>query len=85
MFNGVLLGDTFSTICIHDLLRQRTSNIDRYITDADYADDLALLANTCAQAESLLYSRMQTSEGTDLHVNAFFIWNLSILLKVAGL
>ena len=34
----------------------------------DYADDLALLANTVAQAESLLYSLKQ-AEGIRLHVN----------------
>ena len=31
------------------------------ITDADYADDLVLLANTLAQAESLLYSLEQAA------------------------
>ena len=33
------------------------------ITDADYADDPALLANTPAPAESLLHSLKQTAGG----------------------
>ena len=39
------------------------------ITDADYADDIALLASTTAQAESLLHSLENTADGIDLHVN----------------
>ena len=38
--------------------------------DADYADDIALLTNTPAQAESLLHSLERASAGIDLHVNA---------------
>ena len=37
--------------------------------DADYADDIALLANTPAQAESLLHSLEQAAGGIGLHVN----------------
>ena len=40
------------------------------ITDADYADDIALLANTTAQAETLLHSLKQTAASIGLHVNA---------------
>ena len=40
------------------------------ITDADYADDIALLANSPAQAETLLHSLEQAAGGIDLHVNA---------------
>ena len=40
------------------------------ITDVDYADDLALLANASAQAKSLLHSLEQAARGIDLHVNA---------------
>ena len=40
------------------------------ITDADYADDLALLANTPNQAETLLHSLERASAGIGLHVNA---------------
>ena len=40
------------------------------ITDADYADDIALLANTPNQAETLLHSLEQATTGIGLHVNA---------------
>ena len=40
------------------------------ITDADYADGIALLANTPAQAETLLHSLEQAAAGIGLHVNA---------------
>ena len=40
------------------------------ITDADYADYMALLANTPNQAETLLHSLEQAAEGIGLHVNA---------------
>ena len=40
------------------------------ITDADYADDLALLANTPAQAESLQHSLENAAGSIGLHVNA---------------
>ena len=40
------------------------------ITDADYADDIALLANTPAQAETLLHSLEQATTDIGLHVNA---------------
>ena len=37
--------------------------------DVDYADDIALLANTPAQAETLLHSLEQAAGGIGLHVN----------------
>ena len=40
------------------------------ITDADYANDIALLANTPAQAETLLHSLERAAGGIGLHVNA---------------
>ena len=40
------------------------------ITDADYADDIALLANTPNQAEMLLHSLEWAAAGIGLHVNA---------------
>ena len=40
------------------------------ITDTDYADDIALLANTPNQAETLLHSLERTAAGIGLHVNA---------------
>ena len=40
------------------------------ITDADYADDIAILANTPNQAETLLQSLERAAAGIGLHVNA---------------
>ena len=40
------------------------------ITDADYADNIALLANTPNQAETLLHSLEQAAAGIGLHVKA---------------
>ena len=40
------------------------------ITDVDYADDIALLANTPNQAETLLHSLERAAAGIGLHVNA---------------
>ena len=40
------------------------------ITDADYADDIAILANAPAQAETLLHSLERAATGIGLHFNA---------------
>ena len=40
------------------------------ITDADYADDIAILANAPAQAETLLHSLERAAGDIGLHVNA---------------
>ena len=40
------------------------------ITDADYADDIALLENAPIGAETLLHSLERPAAGIDLHVNA---------------
>ena len=40
------------------------------ITDADYADDIAILANMLNQAETLLHSLERAVVGIGLHVNA---------------
>ena len=40
------------------------------ITDADYVDDIALLANAPAQAETLLLSLERAAAGIGLHINA---------------
>ena len=40
------------------------------ITDADYTDDITLLANTPAQTETLLHSPERTAAGIGLHINA---------------
>ena len=39
------------------------------ITDTDYTPDIALLANTSAQAKTLLHSLEQAAAGIGLHVN----------------
>ena len=40
------------------------------ITDADYANDIALPANTPAQAETLLHCLLRAAAEIGLHVNA---------------
>ena len=40
------------------------------ITGVDYADDIAILANTPNLAESLLHSLERAATGIELHVNA---------------
>ena len=40
------------------------------ITDADYADDIVLFANTPNQAETLLHSLERAAAGIGLHINA---------------
>ena len=40
------------------------------MTDADYADDLAPLANSQTQAESQLHNVEQATGGIDLYMNA---------------
>ena len=42
----------------------------KIITDADYADDIAILANTPNQAETLLHNLEQVAASIGLHVNA---------------
>ena len=47
------------------------------ITDANYADDIALLANAPTQAKTLLHSLEQAAAGIGLHVNAHkteYVW-----------
>ena len=43
---------------------------NKNITDSDYADDIALLANTPAQTETLLHSMEWVADGIGLHFNA---------------
>ena len=43
---------------------------EKTITDADYADDLALFANASTQAETQLYCLERAAAGIGLHVNA---------------
>ena len=40
------------------------------ITDADFTDDIALLANALAQAETMLHSLERAAAGIGLHINA---------------
>ena len=54
----------------HKTKRRSRRYSAKTITDADYADDIALLANAPAQAETLLHSLEQAAVGIGLHVNA---------------
>ena len=83
---GVLQGDTLAPylfiICLDYVLRTSIGNgfeltkkrSRRYpaktITDADYADDIAILANTPDQAETLLHGLEWAAAGIGLNVNA---------------
>ena len=49
------------------------------ITDADYADDIAILANTPDQAETLLHSLERAAASIGLHVNAHKTGDISTL------
>ena len=86
VLQGDTLAPYLFIICLDDVLRASSDKIrengfeltkkrsKRYpaktITDADYADDLVLLANTPNQAETLLHSLEQAAAGIGLHVNA---------------
>ena len=53
------------------LIKERSKRYPtQTITDADYADDIVLLANSPAQAETLLHSLEQAAAGIGLHINA---------------
>ena len=53
------------------LAKERTRRYPaQTITDVDYADDIALLANTPAQAETLLHCLERAAAGIGLHINA---------------
>ena len=52
--------------CCQDLFRIPATTI----TDADYADDIAILANTPDQAETLLHSLERAAASIGLYVNA---------------
>ena len=78
---GVLQGDTFAPylfiICLdyvsrtHLLTKERSRRYSAHsIVDVDHADDIALLVNTSAQAETLLHSLERAAAGVGLHVNA---------------
>ena len=44
---------------------------EKTITDADYADDIVILANTPDQAETILHSLERAAAGISLYVNAY--------------
>ena len=83
---GELQGDTLAryhfNICLeHRLIKSEKNEFEitkkrsrRYpakaITDADYADDITILANTPDQAETLLHSLERAAAGIGLHINA---------------
>ena len=86
VLQGDTLAPYLFIICLDYVLRTSIDNIRengfvltkkrsrRYpaktITDADYADDIALLANTPNQAETLLHSLERAAAGIGLYVNA---------------
>ena len=86
VLQGDTLAPYLFIICLDYVLRTSIDNIRensfvltkkrsrRYpaktITNADYADDIALLANTPNQAETLLHSLERAAAGIGLHVNA---------------
>ena len=53
-----------------ELTKKRRRYPAKTITDADYADDIAILANTPDQAETLLHSLERAAAGIGLYVNA---------------
>ena len=54
-----------------DLTKKRSKRYPaKTITDTDYADDIAILANTPDQTETLLHSLERVAAGIGLHVNA---------------
>ena len=86
VLQGDTLAPYLFIICLDYVLRTSIDNIRekgfvltkkrsrRYpaktITDADYADDIALLANTPNQAETLEHRLERAAAGIGLHVNA---------------
>ena len=60
-----------SPVSFFELTKKRSRSYPaKTITDADYADDIALLTNTPNQAETLLHSLERAAAGIGLHVNA---------------
>ena len=54
-----------------ELTKKRSRRyLEKTITDADYADDIAILANTPNQAETQLYSLERAAANIGLYVNA---------------
>ena len=51
--------------------KEAEGTLQKKITDADNADDIAILANTPNQAETLLHSLEWAAAGIGIHVNAY--------------
>ena len=51
------------------LAKKRRTYPAKTIMDADYADDIALLANTPTQAPALLHGVKRAAVGIDFHIN----------------
>ena len=57
---------------VYKLTKKRSRRYPaKTITDPDYANDIALRANTPAQAETLLHSLKRAGAGIDLHANTY--------------
>ena len=86
VLQGVTLAPYLFIICLDYVLRTSIDKISgngfelkkkrsrmypaKTITDADYADDIALLANTPSQGETLQHSLERAAASIGLHVNA---------------
>ena len=86
IFEGDTLAPYLFIICLDYVLRTSIDKIrengfeltkkrsrrypSKAITDVDYADDIAILANTPDQAETLLHSLERAAAGIGLYVNA---------------
>ena len=86
VLQGDILGPCLFIICLHYVLRTsihrmkencfklRKERSRRYpaqtIMDADYSDDIVLLANTPSQVKTQLHSLKQAAAGIGFHVNA---------------
>ena len=86
VLQGDTLAPYLFTICLDYMLRTLIDKIKengfeltkkrsrrcpaKTITDADYADDITILANASTQAETLLHSLKRAAAGIGFHVNA---------------
>ena len=61
--------DKMKNNCLKLTKERRRRYPAQTITDAEYTDDITLLANTPTQAETLLYSLERATAGIGLHIN----------------